>query len=635
MTTDLQLRFTNSQHLLLSLTSTQSYVRDCSHSFVTEHKVFPNSLLHLDSMVLNFSDIVALLQELRNSVSACYARADIADDNKDTLDRLLRDYNDAIEDAQYVNNFQELSPFTMRSLKRCEDNLKKNLDKLTALETDVQEASFRNRVRRMKDVLQCCQEDITQFRSFLREEVMPSLAEEAHSAPADTFTQATNVPTNPPRLILDYSTTNTAEGQLKAAVQDDTRGRIVSVIAVGQGGVGKACALRGLAEGVDINGRFGSILYIQLNENASVSTIVSGIAKVVERTGGKRLSRTLHGIEYLQDVADAAAEWFQNQSCLFLVDDVWCSNDIDPNSFAALFTLVNEFSRMVYTTRDRRLPGHTENIIRFEVKESRGVLARRMLLKHADFIEGQLDVESERAVHGILDICAGLPLTIGVAGALIRKRAEMCAPDQRWHAWTHVCEEISSDRSRLMVDKSLSMYGPLVSVVDSALRALVKTLSNIHELFQAFCTLPKQTQIPEQALQRLWAIDSAETRSIMEQLHDLPLLQISIGENAWSIRIHDLILDIATQQAQERGEEQKHFRNLLHGYATKQRRAWESTNQPAERIRLFAAPPKRNGSTIAVVSKWVRCCCFVENVQASASHEHDATAQECTLRQAW
>ena len=57
--------------------------------------------------------------------------------------------------------------------------------------------------------------------------------------------------------------------------------RVVGIVASGKGGVGKTCALRGLAEDAEIKDRFGGgTLYIQLGSDATINDIISGVASI-------------------------------------------------------------------------------------------------------------------------------------------------------------------------------------------------------------------------------------------------------------------------------------------------------------------------------------------------------------------
>lgn len=57
--------------------------------------------------------------------------------------------------------------------------------------------------------------------------------------------------------------------------------------------------------------------------------------------------------------------------------------------------------------------------------------------------------------NGIFTICVGLLLAGGVAGAVVRKRAEMCAANELREAWTSIRHEVSLERNNFIVDDHL------------------------------------------------------------------------------------------------------------------------------------------------------------------------------------
>lgn len=103
---------------------------------------------------------------------------------------------------------------------------------------------------------------------------------EVTSSEPDSMCCTKNVPPNPPRLTLDYATTETNEGKLKAEIISSLKGGSLSVGAgaLGLGGVGKTCALRGLADDKQIMETvLGGILYIQLGNDSHLSDVLSGM----------------------------------------------------------------------------------------------------------------------------------------------------------------------------------------------------------------------------------------------------------------------------------------------------------------------------------------------------------------------
>lgn len=111
---------------------------------------------------------------------------------------------------------------------------------------------------------------------------------------------------------------------MKSKILEQSSSGIVRVIASGLGGVGKTCALRRRTTDSAVRQRFsGGILYIELRRGAGIADLICGIARVVRRTGGAKLSGTIRAQRDLTDATDKTAPWFNKHKLLFMVDDMW------------------------------------------------------------------------------------------------------------------------------------------------------------------------------------------------------------------------------------------------------------------------------------------------------------------------
>lgn len=246
--------------------------------------------------------------------------------------------------------------------------MKENQEALNSLTDEVQKAKVTSRVRGMNRRLKDYKQYVQKF--FTDVEVAnqgPSQIETHDHAPTETYTTVFSVPRNPPRLTLDYNTKCTYEGMLKDAILDGSTSGIVAVLASGLGGVGKTCALRGLAMDSEIKTRFPEgILYMQLGNDSRPSDIVNGIADAVMETGGRRLAPKVRNALSFADALTIARRWFTPYKCLFLIDDIWYANGITSGSLRKLRTMLHDESLLVYTTRDERFQRGAERVIRFK-----------------------------------------------------------------------------------------------------------------------------------------------------------------------------------------------------------------------------------------------------------------------------
>ena len=107
----------------------------------------------------------------------------------------------------------------------------------------------------------------------------------------DRYTVPTFVQQNEGRLTLDYSSPLTYEGQLLAEVLGSTT--TIAAVA-GMGGVGKTCALIGLADCPEVIDRFrGGIFFMSLGEDAAVVDLIRELSLFVSSSGGKTKAESM------------------------------------------------------------------------------------------------------------------------------------------------------------------------------------------------------------------------------------------------------------------------------------------------------------------------------------------------------
>lgn len=118
------------------------------------------------------------------------------------------------------------------SLCEMVNELQEELGRVFAVEKDIMSAKKFQRDKRMKQIIQNCENLEDVLLAFLRHNSSPMPPPLSRSS---YYTYASNVPPNPPRLILDYSDNVTCEGELKDAVRGQIGQRIIAFIASVQG----------------------------------------------------------------------------------------------------------------------------------------------------------------------------------------------------------------------------------------------------------------------------------------------------------------------------------------------------------------------------------------------------------------
>ncbi|PXF42698.1 Vegetative incompatibility protein HET-E-1 [Gracilariopsis chorda] len=515
-------------------------------------------------------------------------RRDLVRDNKSMLHDLLRMYEDTLEVINKTENnrWHDIYSFDTVIKQRIgeyKERLEANLQDLKSLTERVEHALYIGRVKRMQRVLEDYDAFITEVREYYESIVRLALgmegerATDVNSLDRDQYVACSNVPPNPPRLTLDYNNPDTNEGTLKAAIESSVHStsRIDIVMVFGMGGVGKTCALRGLAYDVNIGMAFpDGILYIQLGNDSIISNIIAGIAECVEDTGGTQFCRRIREARTVGEASDKAREWFEGRKCLFLVDDIWEANGITPLELKQLGRMLNDESLLVFTSRSVRFMEGADTDVHFRPLHVHGELAQRMLMKHAG-IESYVDLRSanRKAVKGILERCKGLPLTLGIAGAAMWRYFDSGVDYQ--DVLSKYYDDLKSKEENIVAGRAELYDPPLRLIVDKSLKVLdteSRFEKSFKEMFQGFCVLQKHQSVSGHVLQGLWNLDDlGSTRMIAALFERESLIKMRLmGGDEFSVQVHDLILDIAKEMASG-GRMTEWFKALLKRYAPKER----------------------------------------------------------------
>ncbi|PXF45022.1 Vegetative incompatibility protein HET-E-1 [Gracilariopsis chorda] len=523
--------------------------------------------------------VVKVVEKLEAIVNRYYERGDIIEDNRRQLGRLIRQYAEAAEILRQLETSKhfEIDRVTSARLRLFKIDLEEDGKTLEQWKEPINKAKRTKRVRRMKDVLDECEARSKEFFEFLNDKISPMLSSQPMRQ--DYYKARNTVPRNPPRLILNYNRSDTCEGKLKDAVLCKEEGQVVAVLACGQGGVGKTCALRGLAGETEVKSAFpGGLLYIQLGNDATMKSIVEGIATVVDKTGGEQLAKSIREMP-LAKAAEKASDWFCAHTCLFLVDDIWRVNGIDSGVLTTLESMMNEKSRMIYTSRDERFLNRAHTRIEFRKKDTHGELSCRMLMKHAGYdAECDLSEENKNAFEAILDMCDGLPLAHGIAGRSVWNISRTKSAEQKQDAWSKFQQGILSHRND-MYDVTMEGYGKLPKIVDASLEVLERCNSNGRycERFRALCVLQKQEKVSTRMLQKLWDTENlADAERVVDRFKEVSIAQKREDGGLVYIQLHDIVLDVATRMAEGRSERHKIFRDLVYSYTPRLR--WGDTS---------------------------------------------------------
>ena len=238
---------------------------------------------------------------------------------------------------------------------------------------------------------------------------------------------------------------------------------------------GKTTVSTWIARTDGIRTKFGNVAWITLGQTPDLDSCIALLHQQVTGSSMPEGASLDQKHEYLQQA-------FINRSALLILDDCWDA------TVAKQFNWIDQStnSKVLISSRIRDVLDGGEVI---DVKVPSKIDAVQMLLSTAGMDVGVLKEREEVAL--VAELCKRLPLTIGVAGKLIRQLAhgsDMSEADD-WADILALLEEEMNDP-----DGSLS-------IEESVIRASVKSIpkkiqKQVTQLFYGFALAPEDTLVP-------------------------------------------------------------------------------------------------------------------------------------------
>ena len=361
-----------------------------------------------------------------------------------------------------------------------------------------------------------------------------------------------------------------------------------AVVAIhGMAGVGKTCLLRALCHDGDIRARFADGVYlVRLGADAGLQTFLQGLGRAVEASGGHKSAAVIRQSQSLATAANASMKWFAERTCLFLLDDVWSKPVGGIEYLEALSSIcaAGKDSALVFSTREKQLLSHKR--VTHEVcltsHDPRGSFSRSVLLRTATRNAAPiLESSTHAVVNHLLDACGGIPVALVVIGRAIFKIASKMSRDYDL-AIPHYFTMFGKSHSSLIDQCADDDYVSLTAALHVAINILVDTgseddvLRTSHDcagMYRSLCVLKKQQWVPVSMLCRLWNIASdADAEMIADKLSEFGLVDVQfrkIGDiEVKGIQLHDLVHDVATENAKKANGVGVWHARLLDGYAS-------------------------------------------------------------------
>ncbi|CDF33339.1 WD40-repeat containing protein [Chondrus crispus] len=360
---------------------------------------------------------------------------------------------------------------------------------------------------------------------------------------------------------------DTCESRLKAAVLRKDKNEQVGATAVGQGGVGKTCALRAIAHDVEIKAEFsGGVYFMSLGKDGNVGRLIEELCLIVEASGGNQTAAEMREQSEFGRVLAKVQAWFCSHVCLFIIDDVWVVNDIDANILQKLSVLADTAggsgarrSRLLYSTRDKELRQIGERVA-FEPREKEGKEAVDMLA-HASEANGEEvdDARCKEAVSEILKMCGGLPLALNVAGTSVRYMRDRWQGElsEAWGAYLSRMKSRNTIREKSPQDGYSSLNGTLhtsLDILESYVGRSAETDDefSFRKMHRSLCVMKKQDRIPLSLVGDLWEMEEGCTERCAKEMERVGLVEVQYERGCGGLRVHDLTHDFAVEEAKKK-----------------------------------------------------------------------------------
>ncbi|CDF32580.1 WD40-repeat containing protein [Chondrus crispus] len=411
----------------------------------------------------------------------------------------------------------------------------------------------------------------------------------------DLFTPSFDVPTNPPHVVLNFGPVAFAPGEghrhdislecrLKLAIlrppasiegTTSSHPRIVGM--QGMSGVGKSCALRGLATDRDVRARFSDGVYwLGLGEDCNDADLVRQLAALTRQSGGVQAEKQVLEKTRLDGAVFSARLWFAGRRILLLVDDVWASNCVGRDVVRRLGKVTDAAtgSCVAFTSRDLAMVGKEESI-EFSTRDDS--LSRDILFSAAGLRE-----EETKALQGsvvrLLALCGGLPMALSVAGSAIAMRRRV-AFNRSLQA---VCEEyldvLVKYRGRLLSEtvdgdgySNLSTaFTASLAMLDEKNSLELKNGMSFAEMYGCLAVIERHGWLPTTVLAVLWGLDEIQATEVVNLFAMVSLAErkdeILNGGNVTGLALHDLQLDFAETECKSHSEVCKLHEAIVQGW---------------------------------------------------------------------
>jgi hypothetical protein len=370
----------------------------------------------------------------------------------------------------------------------------------------------------------------------LREETAPSAETSTGSTGTgeDGSFRCCPLPAMVPTLVRGLFVTAEMEGVLDAVLSDTSTPQIGFC---GMGGIGKTTVSCWVTRNDEVRTKFGMVAWIALGQTPRLD---SCIALLHQQLTGSALPSGVSADQKHEFLQHA----FLNRSVLLVLDDCWDAE------VAKHFNWIDHStnSKILISSRVRNVLEGGEIIDVAVPSQSDAV---KMLLSTAGLDTDALQGREE--VAHISELCKRLPLTVGVAGKLIRQLAEGSAMSDA-SDWADVValleEELKDPDSGLSIEES---------VIRASIKVIPKKIQkHVIRLFHGFALAPEDTHVPLPVIGMIFdacydQTDRSKVNKPLSRLQVRGYLKVLIDRSLVlgtvdRPQLHDVMLDYVQKQ---------------------------------------------------------------------------------------
>ncbi|CDF37505.1 WD40-repeat containing protein [Chondrus crispus] len=418
----------------------------------------------------------------------------------------------------------------------------------------------------------------------------------AEDPKVDGFKASFQVPKNPDHVILKFGRSEDAGNSTERMTAPEERlrrsvlrpGDRQNVGAVGarrggvvgtkgMGGIGKSCALRGLASDEEVRSRFcDGIYWLVLGQDATERGVMEQLARITRESGGETQAKEVREESVLESAVSRVTEWFKGKTILLLIDDVWREGMVGREGIAGSKVMsrlreiadVENSSRTAFTAREWGVVEGSEEI-QFSTKEDASSL--EILLKSADIQREEVEGLGDQTDR-ILRFCGGLPLALSVVGRAIARHREIAKELCLKNVLDEYLECLEATSSILLDERAdgTYLYENLSMAFEVSLCMMDRKktrgdgqLMSYAEMYESLVVIRRQGWLPLSVLCLLWRRKGkAQALKVLHEFVEASLVErkdgVSSGRKIAGVRLHDLQLDYVQQRCGNGGEKRWH-----------------------------------------------------------------------------